>query len=304
MSRSLLLLSYGAPEKPEDVVPYLHNLFGGKPVSEQRLNAAVKKYERYAATAGHYSPLNNECRKLAAGVREELRRLNSAVPIYEACLFCSPQLNETFEKMHKDGIDRTDVFITSAFTGLRYDELIAAVQNSVRLHRLPLPALPSNPAHKLFLKAQTDTLLTALANNTLESSGSRIVLFSAHSLPKNVPSTGNYVQLLTQVCRSIAGLCQEPFDWELVFQSASGSAENWLAPDIKDRLRQLADERKYASVVVSPLGFFCENMETEYDLDIEAGQLCRELGLDFYRAGTVGNSPDIYRMLASMITGK
>ena len=107
----LLLISYGAPEQQEDVVPFLNHLFAGKNVPAERVAAAVQKYERFAAKTGHYSPLNAECRKLIAGVRQ----MEPDLPIYWGNLFWHPLLTDTVAEMARDGVKRAVCFATSAF---------------------------------------------------------------------------------------------------------------------------------------------------------------------------------------------
>ncbi|MDR3181658.1 MAG: ferrochelatase [Planctomycetaceae bacterium] len=299
MTNALLIVSYGGPERAEEVLPFLQRLFAGKNVPPQRIDAAVKKYERCAEAGGHYSPLNNECRKLIAGVQNEFKRKEKNVAVYWGNLFHKPLLEETLEQMHRSGISSADVFVTNAFTcNNRYCDALQSFNSGA----INLKLLPQPNRSRLFLEAQTDTLLTALAQDSLaqdlSDTGKRLVLFSAHSIPKNDASAAIYAAELNEACRCIACLCREDFDWELVYQSASGSADNWLGPDIKERLRDIAGEGRCERVVVSPLGFFCENMETQYDLDVEAGQVCRELGLKYHRATAAGTSPKICRMIA------
>ncbi|MDR3234834.1 MAG: ferrochelatase [Planctomycetaceae bacterium] len=300
---ALLIISYGAPEREEDVFPFLHNLFAGKNVPPQRLEYAAEKYRRCAAQSGSYSPLNGECLQLIAGVRNEFKRRNQNIPVYWGNLFHEPLLKDTLEQMQRSGIAEAGIFVTSAFScNSRYNEALQSVKNiTINLKYLPLPN-----RNRLFLEAQTDTLLTALAHHSLtdypSSAGSRLVLFSAHSLPKSDPQAAVYAEELQEACRSIAELSQEPFDWELVYQSAGVPADRWLEPDIKDRIRSYSRQTAAAglcrSVIVSPIGFFCENMETHCDLDIETGQLCGELALGYCRAAAVGAAPKICRMIA------
>jgi ferrochelatase len=298
MMKSLLIIAYGAPECSNEVVPFLQNLFAGKNVPSQRIDAAVQKYERYAALTGHYSPLNQECRKLAAGIKREFKNRHQDIQVYQANLYWHPLLRETFEQMHRDGITEASVFVTSAFScNNRYSE---ALQKEINAP-IKLKFIPPPNTNRLFLKAQTDALLTALAHNTLESGNERIVLFSAHSLPKSDVQCNVYQDELLEACRNIAGLCHEPFDWKLVFQSASGPTDRWLTPDITATIKQIAAEGRYKGVVVLPIGFFCENMETGYDLDCEAGQLCSELNLSYNRASTVGTDAKISRMIADYV---
>ena len=306
----LLLVSYGAPERQEDVVPFLNNLFAGKNVPAERIAAAVQKYERFAAKTGHYSPLNSECRKLIAGVRQ----IEPNLPIYWGNLFWHPLLTDTVAEMAQDGIKHAVCFATSAFDSppgnQRYADALEAARQTVGANAPILEKLPLPFDHPLFIEAQADRLSEALTLTL--SQGERgqlgltgtpaIVLFSAHSILFTDAIRCQYVQQLQSTCGAVIEQVFEwggvSLPWELVYQSRSGASEHWLGPDIKERIRELA-AGQCQSVIVSPIGFFCENMETEYDLDIEVGECCAELGLSFYRAKAVGAMPKICRLLCT-----
>jgi len=286
----LLLLSYGAPERQEDVIPFLHNLFAGKNVPAERIAAAVQKYERFAAKTGHYSPLNAECRKLIEGIQQ----LAPDLPIYWGNLFWHPLLADTIAEMARDGVEHAVCFATSAFDSpsgnQRYAD--ALVNPLVNIKKLPLPF-----EHPLFIEAQAERLLECMPEYRLNVP---YILFSAHSIPLADATRSHYVEQLQSTCRLITEKSGLSVPWELVYQSRSGSAEHWLGPDIKERLRELAAGGRCRSVIVSPIGFFCENMETQNDLDIEVGECCTELGLSFHRAKAIGALPSVCRLIVEL----
>ena len=326
----LLLVSYGAPECVEEVVPFLNNLFAGKEVSAQRRAAAIQKYEQYAAKTGHYSPLNAECRKLIDGIRRECSsRPNlctkgrgetspvGAEPlVYWGNLFGNPLLVDTISEMARNGVQRAVCFTTSAFDSpsgnQHYIHALESARRTVGKEAPILKILPLLFDHPLFIEAQTDRLLDALAqyhvaeSTMLETASNRrqtaAILFSAHSIPSTDNVRCRYVEQLQTTCRTVIEKGGTSIPWELVYQSRSGPTEHWLTPDIKERVGTLAAEQ-IESVIVSPMGFFCENMETEYDLDIEIGELCAKLGLNFYRAKAVGGMPTICRLIAELAFG-
>jgi len=294
----LLLLSYGAPERQEDVVPFLNHLFAGKNVPTERIAAAVQKYECFAAKTGHYSPLNAECRKLIDGIRQT----EPALPIYWGNLFWQPLLVDTVAEMSRDGVERAACFTTSAFDSpsgnQRYAEALDAARHEVGVNAPVIEKLPLLFDHPLFIEAQADRLIAGVAA-TQSPSRWDYILFSAHSIPLADATRCHYVEQLQSTCKKVVKTSSITIPWEVVYQSRSGPAEHWLGPDIKERLRTLASEG-YRSIIVSPMGFFCENMETEYDLDVEVGALCDELGLAFYRAKAVGATPKICRLIVEL----
>jgi len=318
MPTPLLLLSYGAPERREDVLPFLHNLFADKNVPAQRIATAAQKYERFAAQAGHYSPLNSECRNLIDGIRQ----IAPDLPVYWGNLFWHPLLADTVAEMKRDGVERAVCFATSAFDSppgnQRYaDALAKAVETNppVKIEKLPLPF-----DHPLFIEAQAERLLevleagsTAMRNDqmvrlsdpvtpalTCTPGNPSYILFSAHSIPLADATRSSYVRQLQSTCRVVIDKINTSIPWELVYQSRSGTAEHWLGPDIQERINELAATGVVESVLVSPIGFFCENMETEYDLDVEVRKRCEELGLTFRRAKATGTLPQICRLTAEL----
>ena len=310
----LLLVSYGAPERQKDVVPFLNNLFAGKNVPAERIAAAVQKYERFAARTGHYSPLNSECRKLIAGLQQEWQRMGQdPPPIYWGNLFWHPLLTDTVAEMARDGIKRAVCFVTSAFDSpsgnQRYADALEVARQTVGTNAPILEKLPLPFDHPLFIEAQAERLLKTLTLTLSQRERGQAdltntpahILFSAHSIPLADAARCRYVEQLQSTCRAVIEKSGTAIPWELVYQSRSGAPEHWLGPDIKERIRELATAGRYRSVIVSPIGFFCENMETEYDLDVEVGECCTELGLSYFRSKAVGAMPTICRLISMQI---
>ena len=324
MPKTLLLLSYGAPECKDDVLPFLRNVLAGKNVPEERLQKAAQKYYEVGSQTGSFSPLNAECRELIAGILQAAADNGEKPDLYWGNLFWHPLLVDTVAEMAHDGVTEAVCFATSAFDSpqgnQRYLDALCAARNEVEkisglsppvITKLPLPYI-----EPLFIESQTDVLLHALAYSTLEQEpfqtssepeesdeliSDTVILFSAHSIPVEDARHSPYVAQLNECCReTIAKVGRVP--WELVFQSRSGSpTEPWLEPDIKNRIKKIAAEGRYRSVVVVPIGFFCENFETVYDLDLEVGSLCDEAGLGYLRAPAVGASPKICRMIYDLM---
>ena len=316
MPSPLLLLSYGAPERPEDVVPFLHNILSGKDVADARITAAAQKYNRFAERTGYYSPLNAECRKLILGIRQIMPELT----IYWGNLFWHPLLTDTVAEMSRDGVEHAFCFVTSAFDSpsgnLRYADALSKASGAnppIKIEKMPLPF-----EHPLFIEAQTERLLEAIkqAGQRQHSITRGItrggmlpsrayILFSAHSIPLVDSSRSHYVEQLQSVCRSVikeaVKTMGHEIPWELVYQSRSGASEHWLGPNIEERVGDLAKREHIESIIVSPIGFFCENMETEYDLDIDIGEWCSALGCDYHRAKAVGAMPQVCRMISEFM---
>ena len=231
---------------------------------------------------------------------EGIRRIGYDAPIYWGNLFWHPLLVDTVAEMARDGIAHAVCFATSAFDSppgnKRYADALESARRSIGSNAPTLEKLPLPFEHPFFIEAQAERLLETLGATDSPAH----ILFSAHSILLADAAQSHYVEQLNMTCRAVIEKSGTSIPWELVYQSRSGAAEHWLGPDIKERIGTLAAEGRVKSVIVSPIGFFCENMETEYDLDIEVGEYCTNLGLSFYRAKAVGAMPQICRLIAEL----
>ena len=308
---AFLLLSYGAPECKEAVAPFLRHVLSGKNIPPDRLENTAKKYYELARQTGQFSPLNEECRNLIAGMQREFNKHGPKPDIYWGNLYWEPFLDETVTRMHANGVRRAVCFATSAFDSpqgnRRYVDALETARRNIGPSAPALDKLPLPCAHPLFIEAQTDRLLSALASVTLDNPfGDHLnndirILFTAHAIPQRDATNSQYVSQLHETCRAVIDKIGAT-SYELVFQSRSGRpSEPWTGPDIKERVRELATEGRYRSIVVSPVGFFCENFETWWDLDREIGGICAASGLGFSRAAAVGALPKICRMIRELV---
>jgi ferrochelatase len=283
---ALLVVSFGGPEKHEDVIPFLENVLRGRNVPRERM----------LHVAGHYyhfdgrSPINDQNRELVAALRCAVE-----LPVYWGNRNWHPLLADTVRQMRDDGIRRAVAFATSAFgsySGCRQyledlDRACAAVGDGAPR----IDKIRPFPSHPLFIEAMTDRVRPGLA----ELPEGRLV-FTAHSVPATMAQASPYVRQLEEACRRVAaGVGRR--DWKLVFQSRSGPPDQpWLEPELDCYLREIKSD-----VVIAPIGFLSDHMEVIYDLDIEARAVCDELGVRMARAGTVGTHPGIIRMIAELI---
>jgi ferrochelatase len=288
---AVLVLSFGGPEKPDDVIPFLENVLRGRNVPRERMLAVAEHYYHF----GGKSPINDQARALIAGLREELDSHGPPLPIYWGNRNWHPLLADTLRQMKADGVRRAIAFATSIFSSYsgcrQYLEDIerarAQVDGAPEIHKLR-----TFYNHPLFIEAQADRVRETLAGR--ETS----IIFTAHSIPISMAETSDYEKQLRESCRLVAE-CVGGSDWKLAYQSRSGPpSQPWLEPDIADVLRSLD---RGADVVVVPIGFVSDHIEVIYDLDIEAQAVARERGVNMLRAGTVGVHPKFLRMIRELI---
>jgi ferrochelatase len=283
---ALLLVSFGGPEKREDVIPFLENVLRGRNVPRERMLEVAEHYYHFDGR----SPINDQNRALIEALRPVVK-----IPIYWGNRNWHPMLADTVGRMKNDGIRRAVAFVTSAFgsySGCRqYIEDIARARAEVgegapQIHKIR--PFSENPK---FIEAMTDRVCVALR----ELPQGRLV-FTAHSVPVSMAESSPYVAELERACAAVA-LAVGRADWKLVYQSRSGPpGQPWLEPDIAAYLREIRSD-----AVVVPIGFLSDHMEVLYDLDTEARAVCEELGVKMVRAGTVGTHPAIIEMIAEMV---
>ena len=297
---ALLVVSFGGPEGPDDVAPFLDNVFRGLRVSPETKGRVA---ERYAGFGG-VSPINAQTRALIKALQHELDALGPALPIYWGNRNWHPLLPDTIAQMARAGVKRALAFVTSTFSSYsgcrKYrEDLYEAVRDVPNAPLIDKLRMPFN--HPLFIEAVADRVEEALATFPQSARDAAPILFSAHSLPESMARHSRYEAQLQSACR-LVGDALEHQRWRLVYQSnnASYGREPWLGPDIAEGLREAAIEGA-THVVVVPIGFICDHLEVVLDLDVEAAGVARRLGLTMARAPTVGTHPAYVAMLRELI---
>ena len=299
---ALLFVSFGGPEGPDDVLPFLENVLRGRNVPRERMLEVAEHYHHF----GGVSPINQQVRDLIAAVKPELAAHAIKLPVYWGNRNWQPYLEDALGEMERDGVRRALAFFLSAYSSYsgcrQYRENVANAQAAVGDGAPRIEKLRAFYNHPDFIAASTDCLQAALARIPQEQRSTAVVAFTAHSIPLSMAGGCDYERQLKETCRLTASAADVSDDqWQLVYQSRSGRPQDpWLEPDILDHLRQLHD-RGTRNVVIAPLGFLSDHMEVLYDLDYEAAGLSAELGLSMIRAGTVGTHPRFVTMIRKLV---
>ena len=283
---ALLVVSFGGPEKRDDVIPFLENVLRGRNVPRERMLAVAEHYYHFDGR----SPINDQNRALIAALKQRL-----TLPIYWGNRNWHPLLADTVRQMRDDGVRRAMAFATSAFgsySGCRqYLENISRAREEADQRAPVIDKIPPFSAHPRFLEAMTGRVQEALR----ELPHGRLV-FTAHSVPASMAQSSPYVQQLECACSAVASAVGRS-QWNLVYQSRSGPpGQPWLEPDICDFLRETRSD-----AVLVPIGFLSDHMEVIYDLDIEARRVAGELGIRMARARTVETHPAMIEMIAGFL---
>ncbi len=299
---SILVVSFGGPEGPADVIPFLENVLRGRNVPCERLLDVAEHYQHF----GGVSPINAQNRALIDALRPELEARGIHLPIYFGNRNWRPLLTDTLAEMVRDGRKQTLAFVTSgqsSYSGCRqYRENILAAQQGVGDKAPTVDKIRVFYNHPDYIAAELDRIQAALGKFEPADRDKIHLLCTAHSIPNSMASRCNYVQQLAETTRLLAeGLGFTPDRVQLVYQSRSGRPEDpWLEPDVRDSLAAL-HEHGHNHVVIAPIGFISDHMEVLFDLDEECVQLAGELGMTMQRAGAVGTHPRFVTMIRKLI---
>ena len=300
---AVLLISFGGPQGPDDIRPFLANVLRGRPIPPARIEEVARHYELFDGV----SPITALTQQQAAGLRLRLERDGPALPVYVGMRNWHPFLVDTLKEMAHAGLRRAIGFILAAHRSYssceQYRRNVAAACHEIRITGLAdvdVTYVGDWHTHAGFIGACA-TRLSAARRTLPEALRDRArVVFTAHSIPLSMATDSPYHDQLLGSARLIAsrlGLT----DWTLVFQSRSGRPQDpWLEPDICDYLR--AEGRGgLEAVVICPLGFVADHVEVLYDLDHEAAAVCAEIGITMRRAAAVNDDPQFLDLMAGMV---
>ncbi|MEV0683157.1 ferrochelatase [Nocardia sp. NPDC050378] len=308
MADALLLLSFGGPEGPEDVLPFLENVTRGRGVPPERLAEVAEHYLHF----GGVSPINALNRQIITALEADLADVGLDLPVYFGNRNWHPMVEDTVATMTADGVRSALVFPTSAWGGYsgcrQYDEDIARARAALGDRAPELVKLRQYFDHPLLIASFADAITAAVQQLPADHREGARLVFTAHSIPvaaDNVagpPADGG--RLYSRQVAEAARLCAAAADfaeYDVVWQSRSGPPQvPWLEPDIVDHLDVLHG-KGIEAVVVCPVGFVSDHLEVIWDLDNEAATRAGELGMAFARAATPGTDPRFARMIVELI---
>jgi ferrochelatase len=316
----ILLLSFGGPEKPEDVMPFLRIVTAGRGIPDERLAAVAEHYQSF----GGKSPINDQNRLLLAALRSELDRREITTPLLWGNRNFHPFLTDTLREAHEAGMRRLVTIVTSAYTSYsscrQYREDLAAAAATLADEGRDIEVDKVRPYfnHPGFSRVNARHVTEAVRGLGRGSAGRppddevRLV-FVTHSIPEAMDDTsgpgsgeGNayrreHLALAAAITDEVNATLSRDLDHELVYCSRSGPpTQPWLEPDVNDALRDLA-AKGVRTVVVAPIGFVSDHMEVRFDLDTEAAETAAAVGLEMVRVPTVGTDPEFVSGLVDLV---
>lgn len=313
---AVLLLSFGGPEGPDDVVPFLRNVTAGRGIPDERLKEVGEHYYAF----GGRSPINDQNKALLAALQSDLAGRGVDTPVVWGNRNWAPYLSDTLRELYDSGARRILTLVTSAYgsySGCRqYRENIAKslIELAAEGRELEVDKIRPYYNHPGFVAANVDAVVAAYEALVADGGTTEApLLFVTHSIPTameiasgaHAPAGSTYSAQHLDVGAEIARLAGErlgrTLEWELSYCSRSGNpATPWLEPDVNDHLATMR-EAGTEQVVLAPIGFISDHMEVIYDLDTEAAATARDLGLRFARAATAGTHPAFVAGLVDLL---
>ena len=293
---AVLLLSFGGPEGPEQVRPFLENVTRGRGIPAQRLDEVAEHYLHF----GGVSPINGINRALISAIEAQLE-----LPVYFGNRNWAPYVEDTVATMRDNGIRRAAVFTTSAWGGYsscrQYTEDIARARRSAGPGAPELVKLRQYFDHPLFVEIFAGAIRAATATLPEGLRDRARLVFTAHSIPIAADRRHGPQLYSHQIAyaTSLVADTVDCADYDLVWQSRSGPPQiPWLEPDVGDHLATLAEAGTKA-VVVCPIGFVADHIEVVWDLDHELREQAEQAGIALARAAT----PNADRRFARLAVG-
>lgn len=291
---AVLLLAFGGPENLDVVEPFLRNVLVGRPITPELVERVKKRY----ALIGNKSPLP-EITKEQGRLLE--KKLGDDYKVYVGMRHWHPFIKDTVKQIKEDGISQVVAIpmapqASKAGTGGYIEALNKAIEEFPGLDVKTAEAWYENP---IYLEAVAERVEDALDSFPEETRDDVQVIFSAHSLPKRTVEGDPYE---SQLRETIEGVLQilPPLNWHLAYQSKGQAPGEWLGPEVEIVMEQLSKKGK-KDVLIVPIGFVCDHVETLYDIDIVFKTKAEELGMNFKRAASLNDSPLFIEALADIV---
>lgn len=301
---AVLLLSFGGPEGPEQVRPFLENVTRGRGIPPERLDAVAEHYQHF----GGVSPINGINRRLIEVLRTELAERGNPLPVYFGNRNWEPYVEDTVTAMRDNGVRRAAVFTTSAWGGYssctQYIEDVARGRAAAGEQAPELVKLRHYFDHPLFVEMFADAIDAAAATLAPELRDDARLVFTAHSIPvaaddRHGPNL--YSRQVAYAARLVAAAAGYGDGYDLVWQSRSGPPQiPWLEPDVGDHLATLVEAGTRA-VIVCPIGFVADHIEVVWDLDNELREQADDAGIVLARTTTPNADRRFARLAVDLI---
>jgi ferrochelatase len=284
--RALLIIGHGTIADADDVPEFLRRIRRGRPASPELVEEIRRRYRVIGR-----SPLLDTTLSLGRSLEGRLR-----MPVRVAMRFWDPLVEPVLGELVRDGAKEICVLAVAPFSVHVYADVVAKALASSSAPGVKLLPVAPYGDDAGFVRAQAGKVRPLLAG---KAPGDTRLVLSAHSLPRAVIAAGDPYQTLFEA--SAQRIATElGWDARIVYQSQGADGGDWLGPTVAEALAE-ARRDGMRRVVVAPVGFLADHVETLYDLDVEAAARAKDLGLGFERAATLGDDPALSDVLAQVV---
>ena len=299
---AVLIVAFGGPQGRADIRPFLERVLRGRRVTLERVEDVAHHYEHFDGV----SPITELTIRQARGLSDRLAAAACPLPVHIGMRNWHPFLVDTLREMRASGARRAVGFIAAPHHSYsscqQYKENVADAREALRADGddIEITYVDSWFDHPLFVDVNAQHVRTAAERLPSEVRGSARLVFTAHSIPESMAQASRYREQLLESSRLVAERAGVR-DWTLVYQSRSWRPEDpWLEPDVGAYLRSERG-RGLDAAILCPIGFVCDHIEVLYDLDREAADVAREIGLPMVRAEAVNADPLFLDMMADVV---
>ena len=314
MMTGIILLNLGGPDSLQAVKPFLYNLFSDrdiirlgpapmqKPLAWLISTLRSKKTENMYSQIGGKSPILDITRAQAKELEEALNKGRNPLDsfkVYIGMRYWRPFTEEVVGQISRDGIKKViGLSLYPHYSVTTSGSSISQFRKAVSLHKIEVTTVDSWHNHPLYIAALVDVIKNGLASFETSARDNIQVLFSAHSLPQKIIDEGDpYVDQTLETIREIEKLL--PIKWHLSYQSKSGPVK-WLEPSTDDKLEELASDG-IKNVLIVPISFVSDHIETLYEIDILYQNLARKLNINMQRTESLNTHPKFIEALRDII---
>lgn len=296
---AVLVMSYGTPERMDQIETYYTHIRRGRPPSAEELQELT---ERYEAIVGGVFPLREHTNKQVAELQRALDALDDGCEYvcFQGLKHASPFIEDGVQRIADAGIqEAVGVVLAPHYSVMSVGSYIQRAAEKAEKLGIRMRFVKSYHTRPELIEAYTERISESLEQFEGGKTGG-YVLFTAHSLPERILEMNDpYVDQLLMTSRLIAeqtGISR----WQFAWQSAGRTADPWLGPDILDVMTDL-QKQGVKEILACPIGFVSDHLEILYDLDIEAKQHAAELGVHFERVRSLNQDPKYIKLLRDLV---
>jgi ferrochelatase len=297
MRTGVLVMAYGTPTTPDDVEAYYTRIRHGRAPTPELLADLVRRYDAIGGTSPLARRTTDQVAALAAALDASAP---GAFDVRFGSKYEPPLLESTAESFRLDGLSKVvGLALAPHSSSMSTDQYMSrareALGESVEL--VAVGAWWDFPGFLELIALRVNEALAALPEGRRATTE---VIFSAHSLPQKILALGDTYPEQLRECAERAAALAGVARWDVAWQSAGRTADPWIGPDILEVIRTKRDEG-VTDIVSCPIGFVADHLEVLYDIDIEAQDVARTVGINLVRTASLNADPRFVTVLADVV---